>query len=114
MGVIAAENSMKEGQQRHAKNLKELLGSIDHSKMLIEILQKRLRAFGGQLDMPTCLRVVVHVWTLFRMRVGLWVRQGNTSCCAYCAYPMLYFMFTRTDSHRRKRQSRTKRAPRTE
>ena len=82
MGVIAAENSMKEGQQRHAKNLKELLGSIDHSKMLIEILQKRLRAFGGQLDMPTCLRVVVHVWTLFRMRVQVGV---CVHCCG-CAY----------------------------
>jgi len=39
---VAAENSLKEGQQRHAKSLKKLLGSISHSKMLIEILQKRL------------------------------------------------------------------------
>jgi len=39
---VAAENSVKEGQQRHAKNLKKLLGSIGHSKMLIEILKKRL------------------------------------------------------------------------
>ena len=44
---MAAENSMKEGQQRHAKNLKRLLGIIRHSKMLIEILQSRLCLFWG-------------------------------------------------------------------
>jgi len=49
---VAAEGAIKKSAMHHAQLLRKLLGSIGNSKMLLEILQKRLASLPKPLPSP--------------------------------------------------------------